>query len=486
MVVVYARLNQALAGCEKTLSVSGDWYDACVRVSNILTSMGRFEEASHWNSMAIETTPNIVRFHAKAAFLYVIQEKWDEAIHWYKKLLELEPHYFDAHRHLAQIYSRLGKLEHEIVHWYEFLTLKPELGTPEGHHKLGESFQSQGQLERAASCYKRAIALKHCYWPAYYNLAQLRSQQKRWGAAAECYAQLLNQDPTQIDAHYQLGQIWLQQKNYDNAIATFQELTKRAPKFTQGHQGLVQSLVAIEHWDKVISTCRSIISFVDEFPWAYSYMGRSFFQKGEELQAIACYQKVFELHGWIECPQNDYQFTEDSLSHHIPLWREHLQPFIDADGVAALTIGSQQGLTPCWLLDTVLTHASDELFCIDQAFSRIFDRNINQTGALDKIVCIEGKPLSQLVDLPSSAFDLVVLQDRRKQADYIYQEIQLCWPLLKEGGVMIVRDYGWNHPAGPKQSPKIGIDRFLNTIQGEFDSLVQSHQLMIKKRLLLL
>ena len=482
MTVVYARLNQALAGCEQTLSISGDWYDACVRVSNILTSMGRFDEASQWHSMGVEKTPNLVQFHAKAAFLYVIQEKWDEAIHWYTQLLTIDPKYTDAHRSLAQIYSRLGKLEDELVHWYEFLTHKPELGTPDGHHKLGQSFQEQRKFERAESCYQRAIALNNQYWPAYYDLAELRKQQKQWDAAAECYHQLLEQAPDQIDAHYKLGKLWLHQKNYDQAIAKFQETTQLAPQFSWAHLSLVQSFMALKEWDKAISTCRSIISFVDEYPWAYSHMGKALMQKGEEFQAIACYQKVCQLSGWDTCQQHDYQFTEDTFSNQIPKWREQLQPLVEAKGVAALTIGSKQGMIPCWLLDTILTDPTDELFCIDQAFSSAFDHNINQTNALDKIVCIEGKPLMLLPDLPPDSFSLVTIQDRRKQADYIQQEMGLCWPLLKNGGVIIVKDYGWKHPGGPTQSPKTGVDRFLKTIEGEFDILVQAHQLVIKKR----
>ena len=483
MTVAYARLNQALEGCKKTLSLSGDWYSACVRVSNILISMGRFEEASQWHSMAIETTPNPVQFHAKAAFIYIIQEKWDEAIRGYKQLLKIDPQYIDAHRQLAQIYSRLGKLEDELTHCYAFLTHKPEMGSPDGHYKLGQSLQEHGKLEWAASCYQRVISLNNKYWPAYYGLAELRLQQQQWEAAAECYQKLLEQDPTQVEAHHKLGTIWLQQKHYNRAIAKFKAMNQLVPEFAAAYLGLIQCLMELEHWDAVIATCRSTISFVGEFPWTYRHMGRAFTQKGEEMKAIACYQKVGQLNDWAECQQNDYEFTEDHFSHHIPIWREHLKPLIEAKGVAALTLGSHQGMTICWLLDTVLNQASDELFCIDQAFSRLFDRNINQTSGLDKIVCMEGKPLALMGDLPSNAFDLIVLQDRRKQVDHIQQEIRQCWPLLRNEGVMIVKDYGWHHPSGPQQSPKAGVDRFLKTVQGEFKILVQDDQLILKKQL---
>ncbi|MEM9213624.1 MAG: tetratricopeptide repeat protein [Cyanobacteria bacterium P01_F01_bin.150] len=484
MSAAYTRLNQAVAKCKETLLGPDGWYDACMRVSNILTSMGRFNEASQWHSMAVETEPNPTQFHAKVAVLYVIQEEWDEAINWYSQLLEINPQYAEAHRNLAQIYSRLGDTDNEVIHWYEFLSHKPELGTPEGHVKLGDSLQEQGKFEQAAICYERAIVAKDQYWQAYDALAELRSKQKRWNDVADCYQRMLEQDPSKVEVHYNLGKVWLQQKHYDRAIAKFREINTLDPTFSQAYQSLVQCLVEREQWDDVVSTCRSATNSIEDLPWAYRQMGRALAQKGEEKEAIAAYQQVFQLHGWEECSKNDYQVIDDYFSDQIPLWQKHLQPLIKQEGGAALVIGSQQGIIPCWLLDKVLTHMSDELFCVDQAFSKAFDQNINQTSGLEKIVCLEGQPLSLLPELPSDCFDLIVVQERRRKADYTQQEMDLCWPLLKTGGVVIVQEYSWEHPGGPQHSPKAGVDSFLKTIKGQFDILSQEHQLIFKKKAL--
>ena len=83
MSVVYSRLNKALIACESALSNPTDWYDACSRVSNVLTSMGRFDEASQWNSMALATSLNVAYYYARTATLYTLQEDWDRAISTY-------------------------------------------------------------------------------------------------------------------------------------------------------------------------------------------------------------------------------------------------------------------------------------------------------------------------------------------------------------------------------------------------------------------
>lgn len=482
MSVVYSRLNKALIACESALSNPTDWYNACSRVSNVLTSMGRFDEASQWNSMAIATSPNVVHYHAKAAILYTIQEDWDKAIATYKQVLELDPNYADAHRSLARLYSHLDKLELELHHWYELLTQRPELGTPERNYKLGQSFQEQGNLDRAAICYERVIEQNDQYWTAYYNLADVRGQQKQWEKVVDCYEQVIRKDATQVQAFHKLGQLWLQQKEYDQAISKFRAATKLDPKFPWSYLGLVQTFLKLEQWDEAIATCRAIISFVEEFPWTYSHMGKAFMAKGEEIQAIACYQKVCQLRGWDECLWRDYQFTQDGFSHQIPLWTAHLQPMTHQANLAALEIGSSQGMTACWLLDSILTDETSHITCIDQTFTERFKHNIYKADAeQQKVTQREGKPHPILESLAASTYDIILVQDRCKQANFIRKDTRLSWPLLKPEGIMFFKDYGWQHPEGPDQSPKTGIDQFLSSISGQFKILHQAYQLIIKK-----
>ena len=482
MSVVYSRLNKSLIACEAALSKPEDWYDSCTRVSNVLTSMGRFDEASQWSSMALVSTPNSVLFNVKAGVLYTIQESWDRAIATYHHVLELEPNYAQAHRSLARIYSHLDKTELELHHWYEFLTLRPDSGTLEGIYKLGQSFKDQGHFDRAAVCYERVIERNDQYWTAYYDLAEVHSQQKQWDKAVFCYEQILSKDANQVLALHKLGKVWLKCKEYKQAIAKFREATKLDPEFPWAYLGLVETFMELEQWDEAIATCRAIISFVDEFPWAYKHMGKAFMKKGQSMEAIACFQKVGQLQEWEECIQRDYQFTQDSFSHQIPLWTKHLQPLTAHGSLNALEIGSGQGMTACWLLDKVLHHEDSRLTCIDQKFTGKFHHNLSQTGVDgQKVTKYPGKPHPILKALYPDSFDVILIQDRCKKADFIQKDTYLSWPLLRRGGLIIFKDYCWRHPEGVEKSPKAGIDKFLASIPGQFKVLHQAYQLIIQK-----
>ena len=481
MSVVYSRLNKALGACEAAIANPADWYDACSRVSNVLTSMGRFDEASQWNTMALDTTPRLVPYHHKAAILYTIQEDWDQAIASYHQVLELEPQSAEAHRSLARLHSHLEQLELELHHWDEFLRLRPELSTPENNYKLGQSFQEQGHLDRAALCYERVIEKNDQYWKAYYDLAEVRSKQQQWDKVVSCYEQVLSKDDSQVLALHKLGKIWLQQKEYDQAIANFREATKLAPEFPWAYLGLVETFMELEQWDEAIATCRAIISFVDEFPWTYKHMGKAFINKGEKMKAIACYQKSLQLQGWEECVQKDYQFTQDNFSHQIPIWENHLKHLSNQERINVLEIGTDQGITTCWLLDNILTNESSKLMCIDRKFSSEFNANIRQSGVDDrKFQKLKGNIRPLLKSLKGKAYNLVVVQDPLKQAKLMKQDARLSWPLVKGGGIVVFPSYGWKHKDIEK-SPKVGISQFLSSIEGQFEIIHQGYQLIIRK-----
>ncbi|NET09431.1 MAG: tetratricopeptide repeat protein [Symploca sp. SIO2B6] len=512
---VYNRLNEALTACEVALSNPTDWYDVCIKVSNILTSMGRFDDASQWNAMALDTTVDVVLYNVRVAALHTAQGNLDQAIATYHRVLDLDPNYAEAHRSLARLYSRLGKIELELHHWDEFVTLRPDLSNTDNNYRLGQSFQENGYLDRAAICYERIIEqndqnlnhqqldqhqldqqvddpqaddqpleLDQQQLGAYYNLAEIRTQQQRWDQAIACYEKVLNQDENQALALHKLGKLFLKQKDYEQAIAKFRETTKLAPKFPWAYRGLVETFMEMEQWDEAIATCRAIISLVDDFFWAHKHMGNALMKKGEKMEAIACYQKGLQLQGWDTCVQKDYQFTQDHFSHQLPIWKKHLQHLTNQENINALQIGSDQGLTTCWLLDNILSHSSAQLTCLDQQFSPEFRINIGRSGVADsKILPLEGEVSDLLNTLEEQSYNLVFIEDPLKQAKLMQQAAQLSWLFVQAGGVVIFPSYSWKSPKSSEQLIKQGIDQFLDSVAGQFEILHRGYQLIIRKNI---
>ena len=299
--------------------------------------------------------------------------------------------------------------------------------------------------------------------------------------AIATYQTLLERDPDRIEAHYKLGKVWLQNQNYERAVVKFKETIELAPHFPGAYQDIVKTFMRQGLWDEAIVTCSAIIELVKPFPWTYTFMGNALHKKGETLKAIACHQKSCELRGWDLCAMRGYHFTQDHFSQQIALWRRHLEPIAKQTGVNVLLIGCSEGMVSCWLLDCLLKHPSDRLTCADNKFSDLFSSNLEQNGGTRRVLLKAGSPEDTLKSLAAGSYDLVIIQDRYKQANTIGQIVQLAWPLLKLNGIMLFRGYLWRHSAQSQDSPKAIIDRFLSSIESEFEVIHQSYQLFIQK-----
>jgi hypothetical protein len=64
----------------------------------------------------------------------------------------------------------------------------------------------------------------------------------------------------------------------------------------------------------------------------------------------------------------------------------------------------------------------------------------------------------------------------------VYSEAILTWSLMAPGGLVILDDYGWELMNDELERPKLGIDAFLKTIDGQYDVVQRHYQLMIAKR----
>ncbi len=212
------------------------------------------------------------------------------------------------------------------------------------------------------------------------------------------------------------------------------------------------------------------------------------------------------------------QFSENWFDHNIPHWQRWLGGFRGRSGLRALEIGSFEGRSTLWLCEEILT-ADDaridclDLFAHDPVYGDYHARFRNNTAA----------HAHKIREHPGYSFDGL----RRVEGDYDIVYIDgwhsafgaladgvMSWPLLNVGGVMIFDDYLWVPPklGKPKRpnpiarkwaklrgvswkseallhqidsvavdTPKLGVDGMLATLDGYFEHLGHGHQLAVRK-----
>ena len=481
-------LIQAIAQCEEAVEDKPNdcqtWQEAFTDLGNLLQGMGQFDRAIVWHSLALESEANLGEVYCQLGELHIIEQNWSAARTSFEQALEYLPNSAKIYSSLAQINGQLQDKKAEMDSWYKATEINPNLVNNTGYYKLAKAFEQRGEIERAIICYRKAAEGKEGIVTALYDLGEIYQRQRKLNEAQAIYENILAARPTEARAQYKLGNLCLQKHFFERAIDCFRQTIKNDPDFPWAYRDLVKTFLILGKWDEAISTCYAILNLVGEYPWVYSQLGNALREKGKFAEAAVSFQKTCVNRGWQKCQDNNYFFTLDIFSHRIETWTRQLQSFIEAAGVNALEVGFYQGMSACWLLDTVLSHETARLTCIDRNYNPKLKKNIAKTGSESKVNLLNGNSHELLAACQANSFDLIHLQDRCKLIDHIEKSTELAWKLLKPEGLMIFSYYGWCNPNNAKENPKVGIDRFLNSIKGQWQPVYQSpqtFQLIVRK-----
>lgn len=212
------------------------------------------------------------------------------------------------------------------------------------------------------------------------------------------------------------------------------------------------------------------------------------------------------------------QFSEDWFAHNIPRWTAWLAPLRGRPGLRALEIGSFEGRSTLWLCEHILT-APDaridclDLFTIDPVYGDYAARfRANTAAHAHKIRTFAGPSFDGLrrVDGP---YDIIYIDGWHSAFGALADGV-MSWPMLAVGGVMIFDDYLWTPPrlgpirrpgplgrawarlrgvhwhddalrkrvkVAPLESPKLGVDGLLATLEGHYALLGAGYQLAVRK-----
>lgn len=151
-------------------------------------------------------------------------------------------------------------------------------------------------------------------------------------------------------------------------------------------------------------------------------------------------------------------FTTDWFTSYGPQWLERLGHLKDR-AVSMLEVGSYEGRSACWLMENILTHNESRLLCVDpwdgtdktlgiqtiKAYE-LFKGNTRRYGSrVSHIRDTSTRALAQFIT-QGRTFD-VVFVDGDHEGLTALTDLVMSWHLLKNGGHLVMDDYGWTHEA---------------------------------------
>lgn len=182
--------------------------------------------------------------------------------------------------------------------------------------------------------------------------------------------------------------------------------------------------------------------------------------------------------------RGEYAFSIDWFSEYIPIWEELFASLEGKPGLNYLEIGVFEGKSFFWVLDNILTHESSRATAIDIFPSDVEDRfmaNLHASGKEARVTVVKGSSQVVLRDLSMGSFDLIYVDGSHAAKDVLADAV-LCWPLLKNGGLMILDDYQWSLEWPLEFRPQIAIDSFLTVFRNDLQVVHRGFQLVIRKQ----
>ena len=255
---------------------------------------------------AVAVLPDDPRSHFFMAKLEADTGNTDKAIELYKKTLEIietnpsylemelpHGHFHDSHIYLGDLYRKKGNLDVAATHYRRALELNPA---------VANKFIEQGRTAFQAENYSAAIEPLNIHvilFPedieATYLLGQSYEGNEDTANALTYYEKTLQLDANRSDVLYKMVHIYIGTASHQNALDALKRIIAIDPADAQAHYLSAQSYLVLEQNDAALSSFLETIRLNPENVDAQYQIGMLYENKGDIDNAIVYYDKTIEL-----------------------------------------------------------------------------------------------------------------------------------------------------------------------------------------------
>ncbi len=171
-------------------------------------------------------------------------------------------------------------------------------------------------------------------------------------------------------------------------------------------------------------------------------------------------------------------FGSNFFEKWIPDWQNHLGHLTNKPDVVGIEIGTLYGDCAVFCAEKIANGPGSIHYTIDINENEYVSNNIS---LYTNIKFLHGSSFEILRKFQPNMADYAYVDGSHLAID-VLQDAVLSWYLLKEGGILIMDDYGWGvHTNDEKQKPKLAIDAFMKAYTGHYEVLYFNWQVFLKK-----
>jgi tetratricopeptide (TPR) repeat protein len=226
------RQGVASASLEKALELNPGQMDALGLMVRGHIREGKYNQAmklcERQKKAVGEDTARLAYIEFLQGNILAAQRDLNGARQHLEKAIEINPNILAGYGMLARIYVQEDRIPEAIIQYERMIAKNPRLTG--GYVTLGTLYEHEGNLEKAESCYRKALKIQEDFGPAANHLA--RNIVTRGGNIDEAltYAQIAKEKmPKSAAVMDTLGWVYYRKGSYLNAIAEFQDALEMEP-----------------------------------------------------------------------------------------------------------------------------------------------------------------------------------------------------------------------------------------------------------------
>jgi tetratricopeptide (TPR) repeat protein len=186
-----------------------------------------------------------------------------------------------------------GRFDEATSHYRRAIAFKADYAP--AYNNMGTALRAKGNREEAVATYQRALSLQPDYPEAHYNVGNVLVDLGRAREAVDHFQRALQVIPGSVDVHNNLGIALAAQGRLDEAIAQFREALKIDAGSAKAHRNLGDALASNGARDDAIDELRQAVQLEPANGLARYDLGSVLLDAGKLDQAIAEFQAALEL-----------------------------------------------------------------------------------------------------------------------------------------------------------------------------------------------
>jgi tetratricopeptide (TPR) repeat protein len=298
-------LDAAVAAYRAAVSERPAFQKAANNLILALVKAGKGAEAIERARVLVAAAPSDPDRHFT---LGLAQSEQDvtEAIKSFRRVLELQPRHTLARYNLALVLQRADRLPEALDELGRALAIDPR---PEVHYTLGVIYWHQGELDRAVSALRAAVAAQPDYADAHFALGAVLKAKRDWDGAAASLRRAIALRPDLSAAHYTLAQVLQLRGDDRDARAHFDEAERLRRQAQLEQEAGVWTAVGTQKLDDgeildALDCFRRATTAFEAYAPAHYQMGRALERLGQPDAARVAFARARQLNPSLVPPRD--------------------------------------------------------------------------------------------------------------------------------------------------------------------------------------